>query len=97
MGFAAPELTVMPPVPSVRKLLAPLMVTATLSLKVRLWTLRFAPKLTLLCCVAPAVVEKNTSVVAPGTTPPAKVPPASDAQLLVVPNDRLMAPVAPTT
>ena len=77
---------------------APAMVTAALSLKVMLP--RFMserPVVTLACWVAPVAPKMTLTALPPGTTPPAAVPAASVAQLLVVPLDRVIAPRAPVS
>ena len=77
---------------------APAMVTAALSLKVMLP--RFMserPVVTLACWVAPVAPKMTLTALPPGTTPPAAVPAASVAQLLVVPLERVIAPRAPVS
>ena len=75
--------------------LLPPMVKALLSLKVILPRFMSAPTVTL--DVAPVAPKMTLTPLPPGTTPPAEVPAASEAQLLEVPAESAMTSVAPTS
>ena len=72
-------------------------INSFLSLKVMLPKFMSAPVVTLDCSAAPVAPKITLTVLPLGTTPPANVPSAAEAQLLDVPLDSAMAPRAPVT
>ena len=72
----------------------PPIVTAVLSLKVMLPRFMLAPVVTMACSVATLEPKMTLTALPLGTTPPAEVPAASDAQLLLEPLERAIAPRA---